>query len=535
MGFADPEAFDRQLKTHTDGVHRHFEGLLQGAETKVGADPNADGLAAAWLNPAEGPATREILQHLGYDDPDQAADLLESLHADPATRALSSEGRRRLDRLMPLVIKAGAASGHPTVILGRILDLIKSIQRRTSYIALLLENPAVIANLVRFAEASPWLAGFVAQHPVLLDELLDGRNLYTPPTADQFADEAARRLGAVDANDLESQIEALCIFKQVNSLRVAAADIGGALPLMKVSDRLSWLAEAVIAQVLEIAWAHLEARHGRPSIGTPRRGFAVVAYGKLGGLELGYDSDLDLVFLFAGPEGQTLGKAHSIDNRQFYARLGQRMVHILTAPTRAGRLYTTDMRLRPSGSSGPLVSNVEAFAAYMTNEAWTWEHQAIVRARAVCGDPDLMAGFEALRRRVLTRPRDPHPLRADVADMRERLRCEQGQDRSGTFDLKQDPGGMVDIEFLSQYLVLRHCADNPDLARWSDNVRILESLINTGVVAHETAHLLKQAYLTYRSTAHRLALQSKPARVPADTFASLRRRVQQIWQAFMEM
>jgi glutamate-ammonia-ligase adenylyltransferase len=534
MGFDDPAAFDERLAAHMAVVHRHFEGLLQTGEGKAPVAPGGHGAAASWLNPADGPSNRRILENLGYDDGDKAAQLLETLQSDPATRALSAQGRGRLDRLMPLVIKAAAAAEHPTLILGRIVDLIKAIERRTSYIALLLENPEVLSHLVRFAAASPWLTDFLARHPVLLDELLEGRGLYTPPMADELKHDASRRLSSVDPQDLESQIEALCIFKQVNTLRVAAADIGGLLPLMKVSDRLSWLAEAVIEQVMAIARSYLESRHGRPGHRDDHGGFAVIAYGKLGGLELGYDSDVDLVFLYAGDDGQTRGKTHAIDNRQFYARLGQRMVHILTAPTRAGRLYPTDMRLRPSGSSGPLVSHVDAFRDYLINEAWTWEHQAIVRARAICGDARLAADFEALRRQILTRRRDANRLRKDVAEMRERLRRENAGNPQDAFDLKQDAGGMVDVEFLNQYLVLRHSCDHPELARWSDNVRILESLIHTGVVAHESAHRLKQAYLTYRATAHRLALQAKPARVPAATFAPLRRHVQLMWQAFME-
>jgi glutamate-ammonia-ligase adenylyltransferase len=306
---------------------------------------------------------------------------------------------------------------------------------------------------------------------------------------------------------------------------------------MRTSDHLTAIAETIVNQVLELAWNHLIAKHGIPTClldgDSCERGFAVIAYGKLGGIELGYDSDLDLVFLHAGIEGQTKGGTRPIDNAQFFARLGQRVIHILTARTGAGTLYATDMRLRPSGSSGILVSHIEAFMDYQSTRAWTWEHQALVRARFISGDTQLVKRFEQIRKIVLARPRDRSKLQQEVVNMRQRMRKERLNPEPEIFDLKQDKGGIVDIEFLVQYLVLLRSHAYHKLLRWTDNVRILETLIETGIIEDPTGSLLKKAYLTYRLAAHRLSLQEKPAKVPADKFYDLRENIQKVWDDFL--
>jgi glutamate-ammonia-ligase adenylyltransferase len=305
---------------------------------------------------------------------------------------------------------------------------------------------------------------------------------------------------------------------------------------MRVSDFLSDIAEVTINVVVDLAWRHLVERHGLPECrldGAPcERGFGVIAYGKLGGLELGYGSDLDLVFLHTGVDGQTRGGPRPIDNAQFFNRLGQRVIHLLTSHTRAGRVYEIDMRLRPSGISGILVQHVDAFREYQSNHAWTWEHQALIKARPVSGERLITSRFEGIRAEVLSRRRPRAALHADVADMRSRMRAEHHRPEPGMFDLKQDPGGIVDIEFLVQYLVLRHAHRYPELVRWTDNVRLIQALISSAVLNEYMAHVLKHAYLIYRAAAHQLSLQEKPARVPAEKFAPLRQRIRQIWEAF---
>jgi len=339
----------------------------------------------------------------------------------------------------------------------------------------------------------------------------------------------------LDSNDLELQIQELCIFKQVNILRVAASDIKGERPLMRVSDHLTDIAESVLSKVLELSWKFLVEKHGIPvSVHNGKlldKGFVVIAYGKLGGIELGYGSDLDLVFLHAGSDGQTRGGEKPIDNNHFFSRLGQRAIHMLTARTPAGFLYEVDMRLRPNGSSGMLVSHIDAFEDYQKNSAWTWEHQALVRARPVAGDPILIDSFIQIRNNVLSQAREKKKLQKDVADMRERMRKEHINIKDGMFDIKQGPGGIVDIEFLVQYLVLLNACKHKKLLEWTDNVRILETLNATSILDSQTADFLKQTYLAFRSLIHKLNLQEKPAQLSGSSFSDLRKKVTRLWKA----
>ncbi len=534
MGFADAESFETVLGRHRDTVNGHFRMLLAGSEAEGPDKAIEQSLSGIWLKLVDEAQAVGILAGLGFDPPADTLAALDELRGDSETRALSLAGRQRLDRLVPLTLLESARTGQPLAVLRRILDLIRAIERRTSYLALLLEYPAALSHLARLANASPWIASFLAQHPVLLDELLDARTLYRPPSREALTDDIGRRLSQVPAEDLESQIEALCIYKQIHVLRVAAADVSGRLPLMRVSDYLSDIAETVIHAVVDLAWDHLAEKHGTPEsrLGETdcERGFAVIAYGKLGGLELGYGSDLDLVFLHAGVEGQTRGGAHPIDNAQFYNRLGQRVIHLLTSHTRAGKVYDIDTRLRPSGIAGILVRHVEAFHDYQLSEAWTWEHQALIKARAVSGDDAIIQRFGEIRAAALARRRPGKKMLADVADMRGRMRRESDRPEPGWFDLKHSPGGMIDIEFLVQALVLLLAHRHPELVRWTDNVRLIQALISAAVLNEYTAHVLKHAYLIYRAAAHQLSLQEKPARVPEEKFEPLQQRIRRIWE-----
>ena len=535
MGFTEPQAFASTLKNHRETVHGHFQMLLASGDSEDQQPKAEDRLVGIFQNLVGERQARSMLTELGYDQPDEVLQLLGYLKNDPATRSLSPRGRRRLDKLLPRFLLEIAACENPLITLRRIVDLIKTIERRSSYLALLLENPTALSHLVRLSNASPWISSFLARHPVLLDELLDPRTLYQPPENSEMEDGLQRRLSQVAPDDLEYQIEQLCIFKQINILRVASADVTGTLPLMRVSDYLSAIAEIILKEVVDLAFNHLVSKHGVPACrlddAACQRGFAVIAYGKLGGLELGYGSDLDLVFLHAGTAEQTRGGKSTIDSAQFFNRLGQRVIHILTAHTRAGKAYDIDMRLRPSGTSGILVSHIDAFRDYQLAEAWTWEHQALIKARPVCGDETLAERFEAIRSEVLARSRPEFGLKKEVVQMREKMRKELLKPDPMVFDLKQDLGAMVDIEFLVQYLVLLHSHRNPGLLKWTDNVRLLQSLIETGVLDEYTAHLLKHAYLIYRAAAHQLSLQEKPSRVPREQFSHLQQRVVEIWQS----
>ncbi len=530
MDFPDWPAFEAELDRHRRRVQHHFEQVFEAPQTE---GETTDDLASLWLGALEEGEAVALLERTGYR---QAADLyrrLTELRQSRLYHNLSTPGRARLDRLMPLLLGAAAQAEDPDLAVTRLLELVVHIARRSVYLALLVENPLALSQLVRLCAASAWIAGHVQKYPLLLDELLDPRTLYAPPDRPELAAELARRLAGIDPADEEARLDALRQFKHVNVLRVAAADIVGALPLMKVSDHLTWIAEVVLAEALEMAWAHLAGRHGTPP--GEDKGFAVIGYGKLGGYELGYGSDLDLVFLHGGedPNVETTGPA-PLALPVFYARLGQRLIHVLTAYTSAGLLYEVDMRLRPDGASGMLVSSLSAFRAYQEDKAWLWEHQALVRARPVAGDPAIREGFEAIRREILGRPRDPAEVRREIRDMRQRMRKALDKSDARHFDLKQGAGGMVDIEFLVQYGVLAHAHAHPELLEWTDNVRLLENLGKTGVFAPEEAERLAAAYRALRDAAHELALQEEPALVPADRFAEERQTVTAIWRRIME-
>ncbi len=543
LGFETAADFEEILASHRRQVQRHFDLLLDEGGAKRGhvktGGPQQDSLARLCMGVAGHESARRLLRGLGYKEPGQVLETLDKLRASPAMKRLSQVGRIRLQQLLPLLITdvAAHAAQAPELVFRRVMDLLANILGRVPYLALLIESATARAHLIRLTGASSWIARYVGRHPVLLDELMDPRTLYEPLTRDSLARDLERQMDSIAAGDLEQQMDVLRVFKQINTLRVAAADITDVLPLMKVSDRLSDLAETILEKVLDLCWKQLTGRHGKPAAklaGTEcGRGFAVVAYGKLGGLELGYGSDLDLVFLHAAAGGQTDGP-RPIDSAHFYTRLGQKVLHMLTAHTAAGVLYQADMRLRPSGDSGLLVSHLEAFGRYQLQDAWTWEHQALVRARAVVGDPALKEAFEGVRRRVLTMERDAARLRSEVVRMREKLRQAQDKSTADRFDLKQGLGGMVDIEFLVQYLVLKHAARFGQLVTWTDNVRLLRSFTETGLMDRETAYLLRRAYLIYRAQAHRCNLQDRPALVSGDHFDGLRRTVQSARNRFMK-
>jgi glutamate-ammonia-ligase adenylyltransferase len=520
-------------------VQHHFDALLEAPDADSDGnsqDTLLDGLDDLWHGDATDETARTTLVAAGYAEPEAVQQRLDHLRLDAATRQLSRQGRQRLDRLIPLVLRAAGRVSDAGAVLDRVLTLIATIQRRTIYLSLLLEHPEALTHLVRLCAASPWIVSYLSRHPVILDELLDTRTLYQPPEKRHMEAELSRRLLRIDADDLEQQMEMLRVFKQGKILRVAASDITDVLPLMRVSDYLSDIAEVLVETVVGLCWDHLVAKHGQPvcraCTEARGRGFAVLAYGKLGGLELGYGSDLDLVFLHAAAPGETVGGRRPISNSQFYARLGQRVLHMLGAHTPAGVLYEIDMRLRPDGDSGLLVSHVDTFGEYQRKEAWIWEHQALIRARAIVGDKDLIARFEQLRREVLGMRRDTNALRKAVADMRAKLRRAHTQRDPAWFDLKQDPGGIVDIEFLVQYLVLAHAHERPEILRWTDNVRLLQSLAEAGILATATAHLLRRSYLIYRAMTHRLNLRALPAHQPLASFTEPRHFINQTWQRF---
>ncbi len=528
MGFDSWSAYREVLDGHRQRVSHHFSELIAPPEEEQSAEETLDN-SGLWGDDMDA----EALSELGYADAEQSLRLLQDLRGSTRVVSLQAEGRERLDQFMPLLLRACSEVEQPDLSLQRVLPLVISVVRRSAYLVLLMENPPALAELVSLCWASPWIAEQMSRHPALLDEFLDRASLYTAPDKQVLQRELAQEVARLATDDLEAQMDALRYFKASQVLRVAASEIAGRLPLMKVSDNLTWIAEVILEQVLAVAWADLSRKYGEPRRDGDGYGFAVFGYGKLGGIELGYASDLDLVFVHDGARGSTDGE-RSLDNTVFYMRLGQRMIHILETRMALGQLYEVDMRLRPDGDSGSLVPSVEGFANYQQGNAWTWEHQGLVRARFAAGDADVAAKVEQIRQRVLCSDRDKAELVSEVVKMRRRMRehllPSETPDR---FHLKQGTGGMVDIEFMVQYAVLAWASQTPELARWSDNVRILEVLGKEGLFSESDAAALTRAYLDYRSAAHQLALQQQPGEVEGSQFVRERALVKAQWERLL--
>lgn len=531
MDYKSWVVFLDELDKHRRHVHENFNQTFEAPQLDQ-AELGDHGLQDLWCAAIDETAALKVLATHGYDQPQLTYEMMQSAKKSSSFRELSRQGQQRLDRLMPLLLGAVGACDHPHVTLKRLLELLEAICRRTSYLALLGENPMALSQLVKLCATSPWIGHMLSKQPLLLDELLDPRTLYTPPTRNQLVDDLARRLAYVSKGDLEQQMETLRQFKQANVLRVAAADISDAVPLMVVSNHLTGIAEIILNTVLEIAWSHLVERHGQPRSLSENKGFAVIAYGKLGGIELGYGSDLDLVFLYDGDQNAMTNGSKALSNAVFYGRLGQRMIHLLTAVTPAGILYEVDMRLRPSGASGLLVTQVDALEHYQLKRAWVWEHQALVRGRPVVGDKKLCDKFLTIRNKVLSQPREASKLRHEVVTMRERMRAELTLAKSG-MDLKQGPGGIVDIEFMAQYMVLANAAKYPDLMEFTDNIRILEQCAVIGLIEVEEQRQLSDIYRKYRAKAHRLVLQERPVVVGDSEFLEQRETVVCLWKKIL--
>jgi glutamate-ammonia-ligase adenylyltransferase len=417
--------------------------------------------------------------------------------------------------------------------------LVEAILRRSVYLVLLLENPAALVLLVQLCAASSWFADFLARQPLLLDELLDVDNLFHVSSASEMAQELKQYLLRLPVADQEQTMATTRYFKHANLLRIAAMEVTGQLPLMRVSDQLTQVAETLLQAVLQQAWQELAAIHGQPcNQEGPCDQFIIVGYGKVGGWELSYSSDLDLVFIYQMPSELMTDGHRSVANSVFCTRLGQRIIHLLNTMTAAGRLYEVDMRLRPDGAKGLLVSSLGAFERYQLNDAWTWEHQALTRARPLAGCVQLQQQFQQVRQQVLAQPRELTQLRADVVQMRNRMRAHLGSKAGSgqgaeTFHLKQDEGGIVDIEFLVQYAVLAHAHQHPQLLTYTDNIRILDSLQQVGLMAAADAEGLRDAYRALRTTEHRLTLQNQASWITHEALLEERHKVKSIWHRFI--
>lgn len=548
MGFDSWETFAERLEYWRTRVDWHFHQVIADPDEDQDDDNASPGAVwlPLWEESIEPDAALRQLEEAGFKAPESAFKHLCDLRNSTQVKNMQRMGRDRLDAFFPRLLAQAAEHENPDLVLERVLPAVERVVRRSAYLVLLTQNPGALQRLITLCAASPWIAEQIARFPLLLDELLNEGRLFSPPNAPQLKAELRERLTRIPEEDLEQQMEALRHFKLAHRLRVAASEISGSLPLMKVSDYLTWLAEAILEQVLALAWQQMVAKHG-----TPQRAdgslctldFVIVGYGKVGGIELGHGSDLDLVFLHdADGDAETDG-AKPIDGTQFFTRLGQRIIHLMTTQTTSGQLYEVDMRLRPSGASGLLVSPVSAFERYQSAEAWTWEHQALVRARVLVGCERVRKRFEQVRAEVLGRARDVPKLQQEVSSMRAKMRDNLGTRdtqagrgenayRPGfSFDLKHDAGGIVDIEFMVQYAALAFAHQRSELLRWTDNIRILDELGAAGLLPMADVELLQEAYKAFRMVAHRQALQNQPGKVDAEQFQAERRQVCRIWHA----
>lgn len=530
LGFDDITQLLDRLAGHRDRVQEHFGRLISEDDPEQGSDKQ-EALVQAWQAERWSGAGENPL-----------TDAMRQFHELPSVQRLSGVAKENLDGFMPLLWAELRGRSDAVMRFEAIQPILEAVLRRSSYFSLLRENPLAIKELVKLVPASPWIGQLLEEKPFLLDELTDVSQLYRLPNRSELMDELHQHLLRVPEEDLERQMEVLRHFRHGRALRAAACEVAAHLPLMKISDYLAWVAEVVVEQALSLVWRAQVARHGRPSKANGEwcdPDFGVIAYGKMGGLELSYESDLDLVFLHnADPQGMTEGPK-SVENVVFMSRLGQKLIHLLSAVTPSGMLYEVDTRLRPSGNSGLLVSSLNSFVKYQQEQAWVWEHQALVRARFIAGDPCIREAFDDYRRNLICQSRDAHTLADEVVSMRQKMLDHLSSEASGeghaVFHVKQDRGGIVDLEFLVQYLLLSNAHEHPELSRWSDNIRSIEALARAGVLSETEKQQWLNAYLILRQQIHHGVLAGHSKKIPlaevSAELAEVREQISSAWHS----
>ena len=512
MGFGTYEALLIELDDHRHNVSRHFDAVF--------ANPNAKqhALDTVWAH-SDGHA--EELAQLGFKDVAAASQRLAGIRAGGRYRQLADTAKTRFDALVPLVIAAASTTGDPDATLARCLDLIEGVSRRAAYLALLLQYPQALDKLAQIASSSSWAAGYLLRHPVLLDELLDARILEAAPDWPAFRSLLDTQLDEVEP-DMERQMDLMREAHHAQVFRLLTQDVSGLVTLERLSDHLSELADIILALTIKYVWRKLATRHRDE----PR--FAIVSYGKLGGKELGYASDLDMIFLFDDDHP---------DAAQIYSRLSTRINTWLSSQTSAGQLFETDLRLRPNGDSGLVVTSLQSFRQYQLESAWVWEHQALTRARYSAGDPALGQAFEKIRIEILRQERDLAALKRDVVEMRQKMvdaHATKGDARTDTFDLKQDPGGLIDVEFIVQALVLGHAHSHPELTGNLGNIALLKIAAAHGLIPADLADAVRDAYREYRRMQHALRLNEAKSRVDPALVADKAAAVRALWKYVFE-
>ncbi len=537
MGYDDWDALQQELDSHRAGIASQFAAVAfrgRGEDTRFEEE-----VSRLWAANVGESRWAMLLGAQGFAEAAKAAASLHEFRNAAATRQIHKIAGERLQKFVPQLLAETMNTPRSATALSRTLGVIERVLRRSAYIALLNENRTALTRLVDLCSRSRYIAAQISRSPALLDELLDPRIFSGEVTRDELAAELQQRMLHEDRGDTETEIQAIAQFQRSAMFRIAVADFNGDLPIMKVSDALTWLAEVVLEEALRISWRDMSAIHGVPCYeveeGVREAGFGIIGYGKLGGLELSYGSDLDIVFLHdsRGKKAMTNGDK-PLDNTRFFARLVRRLMLFLTTQTGSGELYEIDMRLRPDGRRGLLVSSTEAFERYQEDNAWTWEHQALLRARPVAGDAGVADEFTRIRKDTLVGRVRRDMLRDDVTEMRRKMRGQLDRSDKHRFDLKHGAGGIGDIEFLVQYLVLLHASDEADVIFYSDNIRQLDALVATCCLEPPVGEGLQDCYRSYRLRQHHLALDEQPPLVGGDEFAEQREFVVSVWREWLD-
>ncbi|MCB5363279.1 bifunctional [glutamate--ammonia ligase]-adenylyl-L-tyrosine phosphorylase/[glutamate--ammonia-ligase] adenylyltransferase [Pusillimonas sp. CC-YST705] len=515
------QTFEDSLARHRQFVHQVFRNAFRLAGMGEDEESGSQSRSTEADLGSDTPLEELLRQHLG----DQAAAMSERIKVmldGQRVRKLSNNSRARLDALLPAAVEAAAATGNPAQTLSRLLELIERIAQRSAYLALLTEYPNTLARMARLMDASPWASQYLTQYPLLLDSLIEWRSLMAPLDLAAQAEQLRADLEACvlpdGSPDVEQQMNLMRDVQHQVSFQLLAQDLDGSLSVEALADQLSALADLFLETTLERVWPPIRARHPEAP---EKPKFAVIAYGKLGGKELGYASDLDLVFVYDDPNPEA---------PDYYTKLARRATSWLTTLTSSGRLYEIDLRLRPDGDAGLLAVSLEGFEQYQRTQAWPWEHQALTRARFVAGDAALGERFETLRREILLLPRDLSALRAEVIQMRAKIAAGH-PNRSKLFDIKHDPGGMVDVEFITQFLVLAHAAAHPVLLDNLGNIALLRLAAGDGLIPTDLAKRVSDVYRVYRKAQHALRLQgASMARAEPSQFEQERAAVRQLWE-----
>ncbi|MET0203529.1 MAG: bifunctional [glutamate--ammonia ligase]-adenylyl-L-tyrosine phosphorylase/[glutamate--ammonia-ligase] adenylyltransferase [Casimicrobiaceae bacterium] len=514
-----PEDFDRALRHHRDMVSITFAQTF--GDAGPAGEESRGRFAPVWERPEDDEENRAKLEDAGYEDASAVLTILGRVSNSGRYRELPAASRQRFDALMPQILAVALAHpglSGPLAVFERLVALLETVARRSAYLALVIEHPPLLPRIANLMSASAWGADYLTRHPLLLDELLDATALMAEPDWAQWRTELARLL-AQRPDDAEHQMDVLRHFRHAQTFRLLVQDLSGRLTLERLADHLSALADAVLDAALTACWRSFAGSD------VPKPRFSIIGYGKLGGKELGYVSDLDLVFLFDIPEDDP--DPHAREHQ--YTRLAQRLNTWLTSTTSAGPLYDTDLRLRPDGAKGLLASSLRGFIRYQREQAWLWEHQALTRARYVAGDTDVGDAFEAARFAILTMARDPSVLIGEVVAMRKKMHAGH-PNTTALFDIKHDQGGMVDIEFTVQCLVLGHAHRHESLTRNLGNIALLHMAGELDLVPASLAREVADAYRDYRSLQHKVRLTGAPhARVDPEEHAARRAAVAALW------